>query len=204
MVCFFTNIKNSFIEIRQFIKQYKLHFCLCLAIMFFAMMFALNKSSQVIEIYYSPNFYVLIVRKVFNPLAFTFKLLLLSLILYSLLYLMSIHYGFYVFGYVILFLGVYYGMLPIFCSGIRDGFSGQMLAIFCYIPICILTVYFYSLGMIKIYILCNYSHDYKHFNDVRYLFKSILKEIFYPYVSNALCCYIWWLIIFFIVIAIAR
>ena len=196
MVCFFNNIKNTFIDIKLVYREYKIHFIVCYAVAFLALLLAMSRSTYLVEVYYNPNFYILMVRKVFNPVAFAIRIFLIIFLIYLSFYLMSIHFIFYLSGYLMIFLGVYFIMLPLFCSGIIDGFSGHLLALFCYLPLCFLTVCFFSLSMTKIYKLCNYSCDYKHLNNISYLSKSILKNIFYPFISNLISCFLFWFFIF--------
>lgn len=198
MVCFFNNIKNTFIEIKIIIRENKVHFCICLALTLLAIAISLNKATFAVEVYYSPNFYILMVERVFNPVAFSLKIIFLIILAYLLLFLMSMHYIFYLCGYLFIYIGVYFIMLPIFCSGIIDGFSGHIIAIFCYIPICSITVVFFSFSMLRIHKLCNYTCDYKYFHNIRYYYRNVLKDIFYPFSINLSCCFIWWLAIYFI------
>lgn len=195
MTYFWENIKRVFFDIKILYREHRFHFLVSMCLTVLAILIALNNSTSALDIY-SPNFIVLIVSGTFNPLAFLLKLFIYGALLFSFLFIASMHFGFYILSYSLIYCCIYKIMLVAFVSCVIDGFSGIILAIFCYLPICLLGAFLFSLSMLRVYLICNYSCGFKHFNNLRYYAKNVFNDIIYPYILFVVISSCWWLLLF--------
>jgi hypothetical protein len=162
-----------------------------------AILIALNNASAEIVIYH-PNFIVLIIQGSFNPLAFLFQLIIFGALIFLFLFLACWHFVFYLLIYPLVYFSVYKFMLPVFVSCIVDGISGIFLVFFCHLPICLTGCYCFSVAGIRVYNLCNYPHQIRYFNNLKYMSKSIFNEICFPYLCFICVSTLWWLVLYLI------
>jgi len=198
MTYFWENIKRVYFDIRLLCRENRLHFIICLCLTVGAILIALNNAAAALESY-NPNFIVLIIGGTFNPLAFILKLFIYSALIFSVLFIASIHFAFFVLCYPLIYCCIYKIMLSAFVSCMVDGFSGIILALFCYMPICLAGALLFGIAMIRVYHISNYSCGIRHFNNLRYYARGVFEDIVYPYICFVALSSLLWLLIFAIV-----